>query len=116
MRQSLPVPPRLTAIACATPGHDIHTAFIDWARTRIGDRREAAVFDRMAGRSGIGHRWSVLPASADGGSPVGPDGFYAEGFMPPTSARMALYAEHAPALALQAIAGEPPSADRTVRA
>ena len=101
---TLPVLPRLTAIACATPGHDIHTAFIDWARTRIRDRREAAVFDRMATRSGIGHRWSVLPESADGGSPVGPQGFYADGLMPPTSARMALYAEHAPALALAAIA------------
>ncbi len=104
MRQSLPVLPRLTAIACATPGHDIHTAFIGWARTRIADAREAAVFDRMAGRSGIGHRWSVLPESADGGSPVGTDGFYANGLMPPTSARMALYGEHAPALALAAIA------------
>lgn len=104
MRQSLPVLPRLTAIACATPGHDIHTAFIDWARTRIGDPREAAVFDRMAGRSGIGHRWSVLPESKDGGSPVGPDGFYADGLMPPTSARMELYGEHAPTLALAAIA------------
>ena len=96
--------PRLTAISCATPGHDIHKAFIDWARTRIRDRREAAVFDRMATRSGIRHRWSVLPESAGGGSPVGPQGFYADGLMPPTSARMALYAEHAPALALAAIA------------
>jgi predicted naringenin-chalcone synthase len=104
MRNPLPALPRLTAIACATPGHDIHTAFIDWARTRISDPREAAVFDRMATRSGIGHRWSVLPESADGGSPVGPQGFYADGLMPPTSARMALYAEHAPALALAAIA------------
>lgn len=101
---TLPVLPRLTAIACATPGHDIHTAFIDWARTRIRDRREAAVFDRMAGRSGIVHRWSVLPQSGDGGSPVGPQGFYADGLMPPTSARMALYGEHAPVLALAAIA------------
>ena len=96
--------PRLTAISCATPGHDIHKAFIDWARTRIRDRREAAVFDRMATRSGIRHRWSVLPESAGGGSPVAPQGFYADGLMPPTSARMALYAEHAPALALAAIA------------
>ena len=101
---TLPVLPRLTAISCATPGHDIHKAFIDWARTRIRDRREAAVFDRMATRSGIRHRWSVLPESAGGGSPVGPQGFYADGLMPPTSARMALYAEHAPALALAAIA------------
>ncbi len=104
MRRSLPVLPRLTAIACASPGHDIHTAFIDWARTRFADRREAAVFDRMAGRSGIAHRWSVLPETADGESPVGTGGFYADGMMPPTSARMALYAQHAPELALAAIA------------
>jgi alpha-pyrone synthase len=100
MRRPLP---RLTAIAAATPGHDIHDAFIDWARTRVADPREAAVFERMAARSGIGHRWSVLPESSDGGSPVGPQGFYANGLMPPTSARMTLYAEHAPALALSAI-------------
>jgi alpha-pyrone synthase len=101
----LPALPRLTAIASATPGHDIHTAFIGWARARIDDPREAAVFDRMASRSGIAHRWSVLPPGADGGSPVAPDGFYANGLMPLTSARMALYAEHAPALAMSAITG-----------
>ena len=103
MRISLPLSPRLTAIAVATPDHDIHTAFIDWARMRIVDPRESAVFDRMATRSGIGHRWSVLPKGGNGGSPVDNDGFYADGLMPPTSARMALYAEHAPALALAAI-------------
>ncbi len=99
-----PILPRITGIAYATPAHDIHAAFIGWARTRLADTREAAVFDRMATRSGIGHRWSVLPETADGGSPVGPHGFYAGGLMPPTSARMALYAEHAPALAMTAIA------------
>ncbi len=95
--------PRITSIACATPPHDIHDAFIDWARTRLSDPRQAAVFDRMAARSGIGHRWSVLPIGADGGSPVAADGFYGNGSMPATSARMRLYAEHAPALALAAI-------------
>lgn len=100
----LPALPRLTAIATATPGHDIHAAFIGWARARIGDAREVAVFDRMASRSGIDHRWSVLPPGIDGSSPVGSGGFYADGMMPPTSARMALYAVHAPILALSAIA------------
>ncbi len=99
-----PTLPRITGIACATPSHDIHAAFIGWARARLDDTREAAVFDRMATRAGIGHRWSVLPETGDGGSPVAPQGFYADGLMPPTSARMALYARHAPALALAAIA------------
>lgn len=53
----------------------------------------------MAGRAGIGHRWSVLdPASFE------PGGFYAGDTPPGTAARMRLYAQAAPALALDAIA------------
>ena len=59
----------------------------------------------MAERSGIVRRWSVLPETADGGSPVERGGFYAVDPLPPTSARMALYAEAAPRLALEAVAG-----------
>jgi len=92
------------AIGTAVPDHDIHLPFIDWARGRIAEDRVRAVFERMAARSGIDHRWSVLPRAADGGSPVARGGFYAEGRMPPTSERMKLYGEHAPALALRAIA------------
>jgi alpha-pyrone synthase len=91
------------AIGTAVPDHDIHEAFVDWATPRIADDRERAVFRRMVARSGIDHRWSVLPRSENGGSPVDPGGFYAAG-LPSTSARMAVYAERAPALALQAIA------------
>ncbi len=56
----------------------------------------------MAERSGIEHRWSVLPRPEDGGSPTGRGGFYGLG-PPPTSERMALYAKAAPKLALDAI-------------
>jgi alpha-pyrone synthase len=99
----VPALPRITEIATAVPSHDIHSAFIGWARARLEGRREAAVFERMAARSGIAHRWSVLPVGPGGGSPVDPGGFYADGFMPGTAARMALYAEAAPALAMEAI-------------
>lgn len=99
--------PRMTAIATAAPDHDIHQAFIGWARTRLTDPRQAALFDRMAARSGIAHRWSVLPRGTDGESPVAPGGFYAGGFMPSTSARMALYGAAAPPLAQAAISGLP---------
>lgn len=94
---------RINAIGTAVPGHDIHQAFIDWAGKRVSDPREAGLFSRMATRSGIAHRYSVLPQGRDGGSPVSPDGFYADEILPPTSARMELYGEHAPALALEAI-------------
>lgn len=84
------------------PGHDIHHAFIAWARTQLSARRRP-LFDRMAARSGIGHRWSVLPQGSDGGGPVDPGGFYANSPLPGTGERMELYAAAAPDLAIQAI-------------
>ncbi|UKK82917.1 type III polyketide synthase [Sphingopyxis sp. BSN-002] len=96
--------PRLNALATAVPTHDIHQAFIDWATPRLTDERVRALFSRMATRSGIAHRWSVLPPTADGGSPVARGGFYDVPGLPPTSARMSAYASHAPDLAMQAIA------------
>ncbi len=94
----------LHAVGTAVPGHDIHAAFVHWARARLPDERSARVFDRMAARAGIGHRWSVLRALDDGGSPVSPGGFYDSALLPGTAARMAIYAEEAPRLALAAVA------------
>jgi predicted naringenin-chalcone synthase len=91
----------LNTVGSAVPDHDIHQAFLDWARARV-DNRSARVFDRMAERSGIAHRWSVLPRTPGGGSPVDEGGFYGSAALPGTAARMALYAEHAPALAIDA--------------
>ncbi len=96
------LPAFLNAVGTAVPDHDIHDAFIAWARRRT-DARSTKVFDRMASRSGIGHRWSVLPPTADGGSPVDDTGFYATEPHPGTAARMVLYAKHAPDLAIRAI-------------
>ncbi len=92
----------INAIATAVPGHDVHDAFIGWAEGQVADPRRRALFRRMAARAGIEHRWSVLPATLGGGSPVAPGGFYGAG-SPPTSARMRVYADAAPALALEAI-------------
>lgn len=93
----------ITAIGTAVPGHDIHNAFVGWARERLGERRDGALFERMAKRSGIFHRWSVLPRSVAGGSPVEEGGFYAVQPLPSTAQRMALYGIYAPDLALAAI-------------
>ena len=64
----------------------------------------------MAERAEIDQRWSVLAPGEDGGSPICPGGFYANG-MPPTSVRMQLYAEAAPRLSLAAIANLPQAPD-----
>lgn len=84
------------------PGHDIHDAFIAWAGAQVSDRKRP-VFDRMATRSGIGHRWSILPPGEGGASPVDPGGFYAVSPLPGTGERMRLYASAAPDLAIEAI-------------
>ena len=93
----------LHAVGTAVPSHDVHAAFIEWAREQV-EPRAAKLFDRMAARAGIHHRWSVLPPAADGGSPVATGGFYDGDPHPGTGARMRVYAEAAPALALDAIA------------
>ena len=92
----------INAIGCAVPDQDVHGDFINWAARQIGDDRRRSLFIRMAERSGISHRWSVLPRTSDDGSPVDPGGFYADG-VPPTSRRMELYHRFAPALALRAV-------------
>ncbi len=92
----------INAIGTAVPDHEVHRAFIAWAETQIPDDRQRAIFRRMAERSGISKRWSVLPPAPGGGSPVEEGGFY-EGASPATSKRMQAYAEAAPKLALDAI-------------
>ena len=92
----------INAIGTAVPPHDVHKAFIAWAERQIEGERERALFRRMAERSGIEQRWSVLAPGEGGGSPVDPGGFY-HGLPPATSRRMQVYGEEAPKLALAAI-------------
>ncbi len=95
----------INAIATAVPTHDIHGKFISWAERQLEDERARPAFRRMSARSGIEHRWSVLPPTPAGGSPVEPGGYYSDATPPPTSQRMETYAREAPGLALEAIAG-----------
>ena len=103
----------INAIGTAVPGHDVHRAFIDWAEPRIAEPRQRALFRRMAERSGIAHRWSVLAPTPGGGSPVEEGGFY-HPTLPGTAARMQVYADAAPKLALEAVAALPEGACESV--
>lgn len=92
----------INGVAGAVPDHDVHRHFVDWAEGQVEGRRERALFRRMAERSGIEHRYSVLPPAPGGGSPAEIGGFY-HGAPPPTSRRMAIYAAEAPDLAIRAV-------------
>jgi predicted naringenin-chalcone synthase len=94
----------LNRIGTAVPPHDVHAPFIAFARTLLRDDRTRQLFDRMAERAGIEHRWSLLrPGNLEAGE-VDADGFYVRGRFPGTAARMALYERGALELALQAVA------------
>lgn len=93
----------INRIATAVPTHDVHVAFLQFAESLFSDRRAALLFRRMAERSGIEHRYSVLPPSdlPDNGSNHTP--FYARGDFPDTATRMRRFEQHAPDLAAAAI-------------
>lgn len=91
----------LNRVAGAHPPHQVHELFVDWATSRIEEPRTRALFARMAERSGIEQRWSVLGGEAH----LRADGlaFYGRDAANSTGERMAVYAREAPGLALAAI-------------
>lgn len=92
--------PHINAIATAVPRHDVHGAFRAFAARQITDPRLRVAFDRLADKSQIDHRQSVLQPTADTrGSTCG---FYRDDRFPSTGERMARYEAEAPALAEQA--------------
>src|SRR5450755_3919501 len=96
-------PAFINRIGTAVPANDIHAPFIAFARTLLSDEKRRAVFDRMAERSGIAHRFSALKAGNLEAGEVDASGFYTRGRFPGTEARMALYETQALALASRAV-------------
>jgi predicted naringenin-chalcone synthase len=96
-------PAFINRIGTAVPPHDIHVPFIAFARTLLTDEKRRAVFDRMAERSGIAHRYSALQAGNLDAGEVDASGFYTRGQFPGTGARMAMYETQAITLASRAV-------------
>jgi len=94
----------INRIGTAVPPHDVHEAFVVFARTLLTDERSRFVFDRMAERAGMAHRYSFLRPGEPGATDVDAGGFYRRGAFPSTGARMARYESDAVTLAVQAIA------------
>lgn len=93
----------INRIGTAVPEHDVHADFVRFARTLLPDDKTRSVFDRMAERAGISHRYSILRAGRFEAGEVDADGFYRRGAFPSTAARMAMYEPRALQLARQAV-------------
>jgi len=96
-----PATAHLNAIGLAVPAHDVHRAFLDHVRTRIVGERRRDLFERMAERSGIAHRRSVL--AHDRPPEAGGEIFYAPDRFPGTGERMRRFEREAPGLAAVAV-------------
>ena len=93
----------INRIAVEVPPHDVHDLFLRFARSLLSQgRRKFALFERMAERSGIAHRYSFIQPAADG-SAMDASGFYRAGNFPDTAARMKMYERCAPELAERAV-------------
>lgn len=96
----------INRIATAVPPHDIHNAFVRFARTLLEERRTKVLFDRMVDKAHISHRYAVFPPALDPeGVSVDETRVYCRDRFPSTAKRMRLYEEHAPNLAERAVAG-----------
>ncbi len=96
----------INRIGTAVPAHDVHEPFVEFGAALLDDERTSHLFRRVAARSGITHRFSVLSLnSTDPGYTPGLDGraLYRRGSFPATAHRMRLYEQTAPALARRAL-------------
>lgn len=97
----------LNRVASAVPDHDVHSAFVEFADKLLADAPDArmrSLFGRMASRSGIAHRFSVLtPDQATAAFWVNAHEFYTRGRFPDTSQRMEIFERFAPVLAQRAL-------------
>jgi len=103
----------INRIATTVPPHDVHDAFLGFGRRMLkGDNRRLALFDRLAQRAQIAHRYSFLSPALDGGDAVDGQGFYRFDHFPGTGARMRLFEAFAPDLAAEAVKKLLPAAER----
>ena len=91
----------INRIATATPPHDVHQTFLRFGQLMLQqDKRKLALFNRMADRSGIAHRYSFIRPDPSG-AVVDTEGFYRPGGFPDTAARMKKFEACAPGLAVE---------------
>jgi len=94
----------LQRIATAVPEHDIHEPFVRFAAEMLTDPRSRRIFERLATKSDIHHRYSCLQVNNPlDGSATNAFSFYSSGSFPATAKRMQLFELCAPILARRAL-------------
>jgi predicted naringenin-chalcone synthase len=93
----------INRIGTAVPPHDVHAPYLNFVRGALPEGKARTVFERMAGRAGIEHRYSVLHQDGLVEANAPPGGFFRRGAYPSTAERMRVYEREAPGLAGQAV-------------
>lgn len=94
----------LNRVATAVPRNDVHRFFIDFASELLAeDPRRRAIFNRMADKGGIEHRFSCFAPAADPKVSADAEGVFSRGSFPGTAKRMDMFAATAPMLAERAV-------------
>jgi len=86
----------INRVATTVPDNDVHDVFVGFARSLLDDPRAQGVFDKMAQKAQIAHRYSCLPQ--DDAERV-----YGRGESPTTAQRMQLFEKHAAPLAVRTV-------------
>ena len=95
----------LNRVSTAVPPHDVHKAFVAFAGALLAGSRSQPLFQRLATRSQIEHRWSVLAIGGEGQGSIDAHDLYRVGNFASTAARMGIFEQFAPDLAERAVAG-----------
>jgi predicted naringenin-chalcone synthase len=95
----------LNKIAVAVPEHDVHRFYIGFASAVLkDDPRRQTIFNRMAEKSGIEHRFCSFPSALDpNDGTIDLAGKFRRGAFPDTTTRMELFDDAAPRLAQRAV-------------
>lgn len=93
----------INRIGTALPALDVHDLFVEFMTNTLLAGKFDRVFTRMVERSGISHRFSVLPRDRVSTVPTTQACFYGPGMYPSTAGRMQAYEEYAPGLAEKAV-------------
>lgn len=92
----------INSIATAVPDFDVHHKFIQYCPRLLDDEKSSRLFQRMADRAQIEHRYSFLEPHSDEDK-MDTQGFYHCDRFPDTATRMAFYEQHAFLLAQRAL-------------